>query len=45
MSIKLCSGVELKDIEKQTSPENECSLCEKVTPRMLKCHDYEKFGK
>jgi hypothetical protein len=37
MSIKLCAGVEVKDINKFSDPDNECSICDQKTARTLKC--------
>ena len=35
MSIKICSGIELSEIEKVPGPAPVCDICETSTPRML----------
>jgi hypothetical protein len=45
MNIKLCAGVDLKEIAKISDQSQPCDICQKVTPRMLKCQDYEKYNK
>jgi hypothetical protein len=40
MNIKLCQGVEASQ-----EPNGECNICCKKTPRLLKCKDFDDFGK
>lgn len=46
MKIKLCTGVQSRDLEGEPDQSsNICDICNISTPRILKCHDFDKFEK
>lgn len=45
MSIKICTGVELSEIDRMADPAPVCELCKTSTPRMLKCQNFDQFNK